>query len=163
MKHIILFSILFYFSTLQAQDNTYVIGTTTYEINGTYRTTGKPKVVRSEKNKRQFLINMGYEKLPDGYEVDHIIPLSEGGSDDPSNMQILTIEEHKRKTSRERSNNSNSTRIKSSSLNSTSSYPEFKTIYNSNSNTTPTCGALTSKGTFCKRKVKDGGRCASHR
>ena len=163
MKPIILFSILFYFSTLQAQDNTYVIGTTTYEINGTYTTTGKPKVVRDPKNKRVFLKSQGYTEIPYGYEIDHIIPLSEGGTDDPSNMQLLTIEEHKRKTASERSNNSNSTRIEPSTFKSTSTYSEFKTIFHSSSHTTPTCGALTSKGTFCKRKVKDGGRCASHR
>lgn len=31
-------------------------------------------------------------------EIDHIVPLSEGGSpDDPSNLQLLTTEEHRRK------------------------------------------------------------------
>ena len=36
-----------------------------------------------------------------GYEVDHIVPLSRGGADKPSNMQWLTIAEHKEKTRRE--------------------------------------------------------------
>ena len=32
-----------------------------------------------------------------GYEVDHIVPLARGGADTPSNMQRLTIPEHKEK------------------------------------------------------------------
>ncbi len=34
-------------------------------------------------------------------EVDHIIPLSKGGRDDPSNMQWLSNEQHKAKTKRD--------------------------------------------------------------
>ena len=33
-----------------------------------------------------------------GYEVDHIVPLARGGADKPSNMQWLTIPEHREKT-----------------------------------------------------------------
>jgi 5-methylcytosine-specific restriction endonuclease McrA len=36
-----------------------------------------------------------------GYEVDHVIPLKCGGADHKSNMQWLTIDEHKAKTKRE--------------------------------------------------------------
>lgn len=33
-----------------------------------------------------------------GYQVDHIKPLCAGGADRPSNMQWLTVAEHKKKT-----------------------------------------------------------------
>lgn len=38
-------------------------------------------------------------RLPcSGYHVDHIVPLCAGGADHRSNMQWLTIEDHKAKT-----------------------------------------------------------------
>ena len=108
---------------------TYRVGSTTYYYNKYYSTTGKPMVKRSEANKTQFLETIGYDELPDGYEIDHIIPLSDGGTDDPSNMQLLTVEEHKRKTIKERNNRSKSIYYKSYNYNSESinkykSYPE---------------------------------------
>lgn len=36
-----------------------------------------------------------------GWQVDHRIPLKCGGPDDQSNMQWLTVQDHKRKTARE--------------------------------------------------------------
>jgi 5-methylcytosine-specific restriction endonuclease McrA len=33
--------------------------------------------------------------------VDHIVPLSKGGRDHPSNMQWLSREQHRKKTNRE--------------------------------------------------------------
>ncbi|MDR2905636.1 MAG: HNH endonuclease [Helicobacteraceae bacterium] len=36
-----------------------------------------------------------------GYQVDHVIPLKCGGADHRSNMQWLTISDHKAKTKRE--------------------------------------------------------------
>jgi 5-methylcytosine-specific restriction endonuclease McrA len=38
-----------------------------------------------------------------GYQIDHVVPLKCGGPDEKSNMQWLTIEEHKAKTKREAS------------------------------------------------------------
>lgn len=89
--------------------STYTIGSTEYYYNSYYSTTGRPMVKRSEANKRIFLAKLGYKKVPRGYEIDHIIPLSEGGSDDPSNMQLLTKEAHDRKTARERASRWRST------------------------------------------------------
>lgn len=105
----LLYLILLSFSFVSYSQETYKIGTTEYYYNQNYSTTGKPMVKRSESNKREFLRSRGYSQLPDGYEIDHITPLSEGGSDDPSNMQLLTIDAHKRKTANERGNNSSST------------------------------------------------------
>ncbi|MFC5046383.1 HNH endonuclease signature motif containing protein [Aquimarina hainanensis] len=99
----------------------YKIGNTEYYYGQYYATTGKPLVKRSAANKRVFLQSLGYNKIPFGYEIDHIKPLSEGGTDDPSNMQLLTIEQHKRKTARERAKRSNS------------SYPVLKQKQYSNS------------------------------
>lgn len=110
MKNILLILVLLSFALFSnAQSNTYVIGNTEYYIGKYYKTTGKPKVKRSSSNKRDFLTKLGYSKVPYGYEVDHIIPLSEGGSDDPSNMQLLTKRQHKDKTAKEKAKRSNST------------------------------------------------------
>jgi 5-methylcytosine-specific restriction endonuclease McrA len=62
----------------------------------------KPK--RSAAKKKEFLKSRGYEENPHGQEVDHIIPLSKGGVDEPYNMQLLPKEMHKQKTKMEQSN-----------------------------------------------------------
>lgn len=114
---------------------TYRVGSTEYYHGQTYSTTGKPLVKRSAANKAAFLRSKGHDSVPVGYEVDHIIPLSEGGSDDPSNMQLLTIDAHNRKTARERASNSNSTYQPTSyTTSSTYTSPNYidsgnKTIY----------------------------------
>lgn len=62
--------------------------------------TSHPRI-RSYKAKQAFLRSRGYTKAPRGYEVDHIVPLSVGGRDKPSNMQLLTKKAHRAKTARE--------------------------------------------------------------
>lgn len=96
------FALVAVFTLSSAQSSTYTVGKTEYIKGQYYSTTGKPKVVRSASNKKAFLQSRGYTSTPYGYEIDHIIPLSQGGSDAPSNMQLLTIEQHRAKTARER-------------------------------------------------------------
>lgn len=62
------------------------------------------KQQRSQTQRNIFLVEQGYCtkisncRVPSGYEVDHVIPLYAGGPDLPSNMQLLTKEDHKEKT-----------------------------------------------------------------
>lgn len=55
-----------------------------------------------------FLVEQGYCtkiskcKVPSGYEVDYIVPLYAGGADLPSNMQLLTKEDHWEKSLNDR-------------------------------------------------------------
>lgn len=52
-----------------------------------------PKLSREEKNKLQEF----YLNCPNGYEVDHIIPLAKGGLHHPDNLQILSKTENRKK------------------------------------------------------------------
>lgn len=128
MKNIsILILLLFGFFISSFAQETYKIGNTEYYYGKKYSTTGSPMVKRSEANKIKFLKSRGYSSTPYGYEIDHIKPLSEGGTNDPSNMQLLTKEQHARKTAAERASRSNSTY---------SSYPTYKSnsTYSSTNN-----------------------------
>ena len=49
---------------------------------------------RSEAVRDEFLHLNGYTSIPAGYEVHHIVPLSEGGADDVHNMILLRDDEH---------------------------------------------------------------------
>lgn len=41
-----------------------------------------------------------YLACPEGFEVDHIVPLSKGGKHHEDNLQYLTIAENRRKNNR---------------------------------------------------------------
>lgn len=43
------------------------------------------------------LLQEFYANCPEGYEVDHVIPLSRGGAHSIGNVQYLTPEENKKK------------------------------------------------------------------
>ena len=141
MKNVIigLFTLLFPLALL-AQSSTYTIGKTEYYVGKYYSTTGKPMVKRSEANKKAFLRSLGMDEVPYGFEVDHIKPLSEGGLDEPSNMQLLTKAAHSRKTAAERARRSNSTYSGYSGYNSTSTYSP-KNNYSSGNTSTYSSGS----------------------
>jgi 5-methylcytosine-specific restriction endonuclease McrA len=48
------------------------------------------------------LAQRGLSRIPPGQNIDHIRPLSQGGSDTPSNMRLLSVEAHHQKTAAER-------------------------------------------------------------
>lgn len=81
---------------------TYKSNGTTYRQGAYYKHSGLPKVERSASAKREFLHSRGLKKIPKGMEIDHVVPLSKGGADLPSNMQLLPKDVHKHKTSMER-------------------------------------------------------------
>ena len=125
---------------------TYKVRITEYYYGQYYSTTGKPLVKRSEANKREFLKSMGYDAIPYGYEIDHIKPLSEGGTDDPSNMQLLTVDQHKRKTARERANRSNSTYPTSTRSYYSNATSNSNSIYNNSSSYNSTYSGIDNNG-----------------
>ena len=92
------------YTTSQIKKPTYNLAGTKYILGETYKTTGQPKVERNSSARKEFLKSRGYLKVPNGYQVDHIVPLSQGGRDVPSNMQLITIEQHNQKTATERRN-----------------------------------------------------------
>ena len=113
--------------------------------NETYKTTGYPKVERSATVKKEFLKSKGFDKVPEGYQVDHIIPLSQGGKDEPQNMQLIPTELHKTKTANERKYNSTKTINSYPTYNSNSTYNNSNLFsspsYNNNSGRTIHTGA----------------------
>jgi len=63
------------------------------EIEGTEHVDASD-IHRSLAARNEFLAAHGYDQVPEGYEVHHVVPLSEGGTDTPDNMILLTEEEH---------------------------------------------------------------------
>ena len=63
------------------------------------------KVGRRHKRKtstiQRFLKKRGLKKVPRGKQIDHKIPLSEGGSDSLRNLRLIKKKTHKRKTKKE--------------------------------------------------------------
>ena len=56
---------------------------------------------RDPEVRKKFLQKQGRQRAPAGYDVDHIIPLEDGGRDSMANMQLLTKRQHEIKTARE--------------------------------------------------------------
>jgi len=72
----------------------------------TYSTSAKRdshgRIKRSESAKKKFEQQTGYPHGRPGYVVDHVVPLANGGRDDPSNMQWQTKADAKAKDKWER-------------------------------------------------------------
>jgi hypothetical protein len=137
-----LIATLILFGENAVAQSTYKSNGTTYYTNKTYKTTGKPEVDRSSSAKNRFLKSQGYTKIPHGYQIDHKVPLSEGGADVPSNMQLITVEEHKQKTAHEHTENSKSSTYRSPSYRSNSTYS------NSNTYSKPSYSNSTGRTTY---------------
>jgi 5-methylcytosine-specific restriction endonuclease McrA len=60
-----------------------------------------PKFKRKQSTKERWLKRHGYKKIPAGKELDHKIPLSEGGTDTLWNLHLIKKRRHKEKTKRE--------------------------------------------------------------
>ena len=56
---------------------------------------------RKQSTRQRFLQKKGLTKVPQGYEIDHKIPLSEGGSDSLRNMRLVKKKNHRSKTRQE--------------------------------------------------------------
>lgn len=99
----LIYLMLFSLSGLFGQTNAkHIIGRTEYVEGKVYKTTGKQYVKRSSVEKLAFLKTLGLKRIPNGYQIDHILPLSQGGEDGIDNMQLLTVVQHKIKTAIER-------------------------------------------------------------
>lgn len=61
------------------------------EIHGTHHIS---EVVRSQDARLDFLAQHDLERIPTGWELHHVVPLSEGGADTPDNMVLLRAEDH---------------------------------------------------------------------
>lgn len=60
-------------------------------------------ITRSSSSKTLFMNYHGYNEIPSGYDLHHIVPLCEGGRDHPSNMVLVREAEHARITAAHRS------------------------------------------------------------
>lgn len=56
----------------------------------------KNALVELTEEEKDSIRNM-YINCPEGYEVDHIIPISKGGKHHPDNLQYLTMQENRKK------------------------------------------------------------------
>lgn len=66
------------------------------KVAATRRSNIKNATVSLTEEENQRIIEI-YQTCPEGYEVDHIIPISKGGKHHPDNLQHLTISENRRK------------------------------------------------------------------
>ena len=56
---------------------------------------------RKQSTRQRFLEKRGLTKVPRGKEIDHKVPLKDGGSDTLRNLHLIKKSSHKRKTATE--------------------------------------------------------------
>jgi len=56
---------------------------------------------RKTSTRQRFLKKKGLKKVPRRKEIDHKVPLSEGGSDSLRNLRLIKEKTHRQKTKRE--------------------------------------------------------------
>ena len=84
------------------------------------------RIARSSKAKAEFRRSTGYAHGRPGYVIDHIVPLSRGGSDSPSNMQWQSKAEAKAKDHWERGGSSRGSTYRSHSYSRKSYAPRYR-------------------------------------
>lgn len=55
-------------------------------------------ISRSFAARTAFLKSHGFDEIPAGYDVHHIVPISQGGADTPDNMVLISEDDHNRIT-----------------------------------------------------------------
>lgn len=60
-----------------------------------------PKFQRKQETVRRWLEVHGHKKIPKGHELDHKIPLSQGGTDTLRNLHLIKTKRHTIKTAKE--------------------------------------------------------------
>ena len=60
-----------------------------------------PKFKRKQSTKQRWLERHKYKKVPAGMQLDHKIPLKDGGTDTLWNLHLIKKKRHKRKTASE--------------------------------------------------------------
>ena len=63
------------------------------EVDGTTHVASED-IVRDIGARDAFLSVHGFDGVPEGYEVHHVVPLSEGGADTPDNMILVSEADH---------------------------------------------------------------------
>ena len=61
-------------------------------------TDSEGRIVPSASAREAFLRSRELQSVPEGYVIGYKVPLYAGGRDDPSNMELVTREEHRTKT-----------------------------------------------------------------
>lgn len=89
------------------------------------------RIARSSKAKDEFRKQSGYPHGRAGYVIDHVIPLSRGGTDSPGNMQWQTNEEAKAKDHWERGGSSRASTYRSRSYSRRSYAPRYRVPHSS--------------------------------